>query len=81
MTVEQAILKRFPLLSREDQWKVLTFMNSLPLRPGAVVEKKDPCGMFAHLNIHISAADIDEARREGWANFPREFPNPGSEKP
>jgi hypothetical protein len=35
--------------------------------------------MFAHLNIHISAEDIDEARREAWANFPREFPQPDEE--
>jgi hypothetical protein len=29
-------------------------------------------GLWADLNIDISAEDIDEARREMWGNFPRE---------
>jgi len=29
-------------------------------------------GVLANLNVTISAAEIDEARREVWASFPRE---------
>lgn len=32
-------------------------------------------GRFAHLGISISKEEIDEAQREMWANFPREFPD------
>ena len=36
--------------------------------------RKDPMGMFAHLGLSISKEEIDEARREAWANFPRDLP-------
>ena len=29
-------------------------------------------GLWKDLNFDISAEEIDEARREAWANFPRE---------
>lgn len=31
-------------------------------------------GALEHLGLHIKAEDIDEVRREMWANFPRDFP-------
>ena len=34
--------------------------------------RKSLWGLCADLGIAPSAADIDEARREEWANFPRE---------
>ena len=34
-------------------------------------------GRFADLRLSIPAAHIEEARREAWANFPRDFPEPG----
>lgn len=78
MGIDQTILQKLRLLPAEDQQKVAELVETLaaarPRRP-----LKDPCGMFAHLNIHISAEDIDEARREAWANFPREFPPPDKE--
>ena len=30
-------------------------------------------GLWADLNVNVSAEDIDEARREMWGNFPRDF--------
>ena len=33
-------------------------------------------GRFANLNLSIPKEDIDEAQREAWAGFPREFPEP-----
>jgi hypothetical protein len=40
-------------------------------------EKRSPLfGRYAHLGITITKEDLDEARREAWANFPREFPEP-----
>lgn len=34
--------------------------------------KRSSYGILADLNVDLSAEDIDEARREAWANFPRE---------
>jgi len=31
-------------------------------------------GRFEHLNLDFTKEEIDEAQREMWANFPREFP-------
>jgi hypothetical protein len=33
-------------------------------------------GRFAHLGMSIPKEDIDEAQRQAWSDFPREFPNP-----
>jgi hypothetical protein len=33
-------------------------------------------GKFAHLGLSVSREAIEEARREMWANFPREVPKP-----
>jgi hypothetical protein len=32
-------------------------------------------GRFAHLGLSFPKEVIDEAQRECWANFPREFPD------
>jgi hypothetical protein len=34
-------------------------------------------GRFADLKLTIPREDLDEAQRESWENFPREFPEPG----
>jgi len=33
-------------------------------------------GRFAHLGISIPEEDIEEAQRQAWSGFPREFPDP-----
>jgi len=32
-------------------------------------------GRFAHLGVSIPEEDIDEAQRQAWSGFPREFPD------
>jgi hypothetical protein len=34
-------------------------------------------GRFVDQNLSIPKEDIDEAQREAWSGFPREFPEPG----
>lgn len=48
------------------------------LRTGTVspTERKPLVGRFAHLGLTFTKEEIDDARREMWANFPREFPDP-----
>ena len=73
MSIDPAVLLKLRSLPPEDQQKVAELVEALaaarPERP-----RKNPMGMFAHHGIHVPAEVIDEARREAWANFPREFP-------
>ncbi len=73
MGIDDTILQKLRLLPPEEQQKVAELVESLAAtRPKG--PRKNPMGMFAHRGIHIPAEVIDEARREAWANFPREFP-------
>jgi hypothetical protein len=42
------------------------------VQPQSAPARQDAWGALAHLGPAPSAEDIDEARREEWANFPRE---------
>ena len=55
-------------------------VDSLRERPasGEPTPHRPPLrGRFADLKLSIPAEHIDEAQREAWANFPREFPEAG----
>jgi hypothetical protein len=47
-----------------------------PQTPPAAPVRQPLIGRFAHLGLSFSREEIDEARRELWANFPREFTDP-----
>lgn len=69
---EQNLMAKIKRLPPERQREVLDFVEAQE-RKNSRTEGNPPLrGMFAHLGIHISAEDIDEARREAWAGFPRE---------
>jgi hypothetical protein len=47
-------------------------------KPREVQVQRPPLrGRFAELKLSIPKEDIDEAQREAWAAFPRDFPEPG----
>ncbi len=73
MTVEQVIdmVKRLP---PRDRLRVVSQVlpeleRELPVRPQP---RKSLRGLCADLGPAPSAEEIDQARREAWANFPRE---------
>jgi hypothetical protein len=76
MTAEEELLAKFRQLAEFDQQRVLEFVRSI--KPPVPSEKrKDSRGMFAHhATTPITKEMIDEMRREAWANFPRDFPDP-----
>ena len=74
MTLTDAILQTVETLSAEDQRKVLEFARSLTSVRQPAVERKDPMGMFAQLGIDLPLEGFQQARREAWANFPRDLP-------
>lgn len=51
------------------KWIVPEIERELVVR---LIPRKSLWGLCADLGIAPSAADIDEASREEWANFPRE---------
>jgi hypothetical protein len=78
MHIDSSILRNLQLLSPEDQKKVAEYVETLaaatPRR-----SLKNPEGMFTHHAVDMPLEMFQEARREMWANFPREFPKTGGE--
>jgi hypothetical protein len=75
-TIEEAVLEELRRLPLEKQREVLDFAEFLGHQEGRIVRRplRSVEGLAADLGVSISAEEIDEARREMWANFPREFP-------
>lgn len=71
MTIQEAVHQQLEVLSEEDRKKVLAFARSLkPSAPRARLFR----GMFADRGIHVSLDELQAARHEAWAAYPREFP-------
>jgi hypothetical protein len=73
--LEETVLEKLRTLPAPQQQEVLDFVEFLQQKN--VPEKKPPLrspkGLLEHLNIDISEEDFKEARREMWANFPRDI--------
>ena len=72
MSIEQAILEAVRTLPAEKQQEVLS--HATRLREEAAPKKpfKSVKGLWADLEISLSAEDIEENQREMWKNFPRD---------
>jgi hypothetical protein len=73
MDTQQAILDAVSTLPADKQEAVLAYAQKLNDKPST---EKPPMmnvrGLWADLNINLTAEDIDEARKEMWKNFPRD---------
>jgi hypothetical protein len=79
MTEEEDLLDKFRKLSEFNRQQVMRFVRELKV-PVPPDQRKSLHGMFAHhATVPVTLEMIEEARREMWANFPREFPE--GEKP
>lgn len=71
--IEASLLGKLRTLPLERQREALDFVEFLEQK---TVSPKQPrrslYGICADLNVRITKEEIDEARREAWANFPRE---------
>jgi hypothetical protein len=72
MTLEQSILEAIRSLPSDKQRELLDHANQLRQTSAAKRPRKSARGLWSDLAISLSAADIDEARREMWKNFPRD---------
>ena len=70
--LQQDVIAKLQGLSPEDLEKVLHFVEALN-PPPAATKRHSLRGRFAHLGVHISAHDIDEARKQAWGHFPRDI--------
>jgi len=72
METTEMILNIVQKLPEEKRQEVLDFADFLEKRLAGPLEFRDPEGLWANLNVHITDDDISEARKEMWRDFPRE---------
>ncbi len=51
--------------------------GAAPSVPEAVGARAPLLGRFAHLGLSFPKEDLDEAQRDAWSTFPRDFPDKG----
>ena len=71
MSLEQAILEAVRALPRDKQYEILDLANRLRDPRSEKKPLRTIKGLWADLDIHLSAGDIDAVQDEMWANFPR----------
>lgn len=71
MTTMEILVAKAKALPPEGQREVLDFVEFLGTRLGRGTPHKSLSGVLADLGVDLSAEDIDQARREAWAEFPR----------
>ena len=72
MTLDQAILAKVSALPADKQQEVLDFVEFLTTKAAPSSSRRRVKGLLADFKTDITAKDIAEARREMWANFPRD---------
>ena len=72
MNLEQAILDKLRTLPPDKQQEVLDFAEFLQQKFIPKKTRKSVKIMWNNLEINITEADIAQARKEMWGNFPRE---------
>lgn len=70
MTIEESILEAIRSLPIDKQREVLDHARQLRIQRGSG-PRKNGRGLWADLNVCLSAEDIDTARREMWKSLPR----------
>lgn len=72
MTVEEQVLEKLRELPLPRQQEVLAFVDQLRKEMQRPKRKSLP-GLWADQHVNVSDADIAEARREMWGDFPRDI--------
>lgn len=73
MTIEEQVLEKLRELPPEKQKEVLDFVDRLKTEKGEKKPLRSLRGLWAGMDIDMTAEDIAEARREMWGNFPRDI--------
>jgi hypothetical protein len=70
MSIEDAILEKVRALPAEKKTEVLQYVSGLEAADHEPF--RSPKGILAGLDFTLTEEDLAEARREMWANFPRD---------
>ena len=71
-TVEQSLLEALRVLPPDKQRELLERANQLRKEISPKKPFKSVKGLWADLNITLTAEEIERHQREMWKNFPRE---------
>ena len=66
------ILRKLPLRERIKAITIVLSETEHDFLVSKPVKRKSLYGLWKDLNVHLTTEDIDQARQEMWANFPRE---------
>lgn len=69
MTIEQSVIETLKTLPANKKQEVLDFARFLQQKPTTNPPRRLLKGALAHLNIHFTAEDLQEARREMWRGY------------
>ena len=72
MNLKQSILEAVRTLTPEKQREILTHAEKLSSESAPLKPRWSGKGLWADLNVALSAEGIEENQREMWKNFPRE---------
>lgn len=72
MELEHDVILGFRRLPPDQQREALDFVEFLEKKAAVHEARVSLCGIYADLGIHLSAEEIDEARREAWGGFARD---------
>ncbi len=72
MTLEQSLLTKLKQLPADKQQELLDFAEFLAHQALSGPPLTTIRGLCADLKVDITAEEIQQARQEMWANFPRE---------
>jgi hypothetical protein len=72
MSLEQSILEAVRTLSPDKQQEILTHAEKLRSESRSSQPRWSGKGLWADLNITLTAEEIEENQRNMWKDFPRE---------
>lgn len=72
MSTKQKVIAQLDGLSPQQQAEVLRLIECFAKAGSQTGHPTSPFGLWSDLKVDISAEDIDHARRDVWAGFPRE---------
>ena len=72
MTSEEVIFAKIKVLPPNLKEEALHFIEFLETKLATKPKRQISLGIGEDLGIEITSADIDEAKKEMWSNFPRE---------
>ena len=73
INIQHAVLTGLQELSPQKQQEVLDFVEFLKTKTAPKQPRKSLKGLWADLQIDLTEAEISEARREIWADFPKDI--------